>query len=275
MWIAQICEPETNRQLFTDFLTATPRWDGQSDDLITYPLWPNSSERRNHSNEAPHYCIWRRDLHPRVNVDLVAGWLNACYETHKHRSNLHMGERVLENLRFIDMNHGCVVKSHHHMRYAGLSYTWGSREQYRLTKQNVRILEEIGGLSNLAVNLHPIVTDAMQVCNNLDIPYLWMDSLCIVQHGEVSKQSQIRNMEPVYANVYITLIAASEEAPGPRIDDQEARKISLSGLAGVLIQATKSRVDFFLRAMSFSCSTEDVQTLHSLFTQSLWSTRGW
>lgn len=81
------------------------------------------------------------------------------------------------------------------MRCAALSYTWGSREQYCLTTQNTGILEEIGGLSSPRVRLNPTVTDAMQVYSRLDVTFLWVDSLYIVQDDQACKHSQIQNMD--------------------------------------------------------------------------------
>ncbi|KAH4127997.1 hypothetical protein HBH47_043270 [Parastagonospora nodorum] len=256
-------------------LTATFTWNGQSDDAVKYTIWPNSGSSQSNSNDTPHHCIWHRDVRPTVDFDLVAGWLKACDETHGHHPGSQGRGRALDGIRFIDLQQRCIVRRSRNVRYAALSYTWGSREQYCLTKKNMRMLEENGGLSSLEGKFRPVVTDAMQVCRRLDISYLWIDCLCIVQDDEASKHSQIQNMDLVYANAYITLVAASEQATDPHVVNQSTNEGIDEGLARVSVPVTTNRVNLPLNGMSYTCSADDINTLCSSFSGSLWFSRGW
>jgi hypothetical protein len=43
----------------------------------------------------------------------------------------------------------------------------------------------------------------------LGIPYLWVDSMCIVQDDKEGKHAQIQAMAGIYANAYVTIVAGN------------------------------------------------------------------
>jgi hypothetical protein len=108
----------------------------------------------------PHCCILEHNLHATVNFNLVAGWLNRCEEEHVHSSAPLQSPRQLTDLRFVDVGDQCIAETSHHVRYAALIYTWGSHEQYCLSKQNTQVLEKKVPLLNLNEGLlkarHPL-----------------------------------------------------------------------------------------------------------------------
>ncbi|KAF2677229.1 heterokaryon incompatibility, partial [Lentithecium fluviatile CBS 122367] len=52
------------------------------------------------------------------------------------------------------------------------------------------------------------VKDAMSPSKFLDIPYLWIDRLCIVQDDTENKQHNISWMASIYANSFFAIVAA-------------------------------------------------------------------
>ncbi|KAF2820115.1 hypothetical protein CC86DRAFT_255188, partial [Ophiobolus disseminans] len=94
-------------------------------------------------------------------------------------------------------------------RYAALSYTWGSQERLCLTQENTSMLEQPNSLGEIQGKLGATVVDSITVCTRLSIPYLWIDSICIVQDDAETKHHQIRNMDLIYSNAYLTFVAAS------------------------------------------------------------------
>lgn len=57
--------------------------------------------------------------------------------------------------------------------------------------------------------------EAITVCQQLHIPYLWIDSICIIQDDEGDWNHEAALMASVYANAYVTLAAtASEDSAG-------------------------------------------------------------
>ncbi|KAF2830914.1 hypothetical protein CC86DRAFT_246452, partial [Ophiobolus disseminans] len=92
--------------------------------------------------------------------------------------------------------------------YAALSYTWGPREPYLLLQNNLAEMLECNSLIKVASQLGQVVHDAIKVCEDLKIPYLWIDSLCIVQDNMEDKSAQIQNMDRIYSKSYVTLVVA-------------------------------------------------------------------
>jgi hypothetical protein len=198
------------------------------------------NDERDSSSDIPHCCREERHLHSTVNFDLVAGWLERCDEHHNHSSNILPLPDEIIGFRFIDVQNRCIVRASHHVRYAALSYTWGSRKQYCLTKQNTLRLEESRSFDGLEEELGPTVLDSMKVCSRLSIPYLWIDALCIVQDDTENKHAQIQNMDHVYANAYVTLVDGDEQI-APDVASLASHS-KISGLARVSIHTAPNRM---------------------------------
>jgi hypothetical protein len=217
-----------------------------------------------------------------INFDLMARWLKQCDETHKHKSGLLPYNRELLEIRFIDVQNQRIIQRKHLERYAALSYPWGSRKQYCLTKKNVADLEEKGSLTHLSTALGPIVMDSMQVCRGLNIPYLWIDALCIIQDDAESKRAQIQNMDYIYANAYITLVAAAEQRLDTDIFESQEEDSILATGPGLPRVSTpgackKAGFKFSLDGVDYACSQAEgaAEELSGLIWSSTWYSRGW
>jgi hypothetical protein len=99
------------------------------------------------------------------------------------------------------------------IKYASLSYCWGSREDaaYQPTTNlaNVQVRMEGFGVHEMS----PVVRDAVKICRLLQLEYLWVDALCILQGQDPQDREdwakESRTMVDVYRNAYITLCIAS------------------------------------------------------------------
>lgn len=83
-------------------------------------------------------------------------------------------------------------------RYICLSYVWGDAPTENATFDD-RSLAEIP----------QTVSDAMFVTLRLGMRYLWVDRYCIDQNNPEEKHDAIRNMDSIYRNAFITIIAAA------------------------------------------------------------------
>lgn len=92
-------------------------------------------------------------------------------------------------------------------QYATLSYCWGTTPQAVLTEALIKSNELVFKFTSLP----PTIQDAITVCRQLKIPYLWVDALCIIQDSlngdDWSSQSAV--MDDIYGNAVITLAAAA------------------------------------------------------------------
>lgn len=167
-------------------------------------------------------------------------------------------------IRAVDVLDGKLVSLGAGEDYVALSYVWGGAEQLLLTSENETQLRSPGGMARFQSKLPRTIAEAMGLCRNLELRYLWVDALCIRQDNEEDKLEQIRQMDAVYGNAFLTVVQASADpntdansplaglSPGSRRVQQEE----------AVIQG--NRVILTLRP-PFSTAIE----------QSKWYTRGW
>lgn len=226
------------------------------------------------SDELLHFCLRKRQVNETGNFNLVKGWLRLCDETHRHTTGPIHPNPVLKDLRFIDTKKRCVVKQEQHVCYAALSYTWGRGEKYSLKRDNVEVLEEYGSLDRTDIALQKVIIDAIEVCTKADIPYLWVDALCIIQDDVQGKMSQIRNMDSIYSNAYVTIIQAVEKQA--HLDQSPLNWNVCLGLPGLSTPFTQIEPSFVIDGMSYLVDNNDVyRTMNESFSTSRWSSRGW
>lgn len=119
------------------------------------------------------------------------------------------------NLRLIERN-AINGSSDTLPQYAALSYCWGppheAEFQSRTTTRNLEY-----NLESLNFNaLSPVLQDAVRATRNLCIPYLWVDSLCILQDDLSDWHKQCSQMSEIYGKARVTLIAASSRSCSER-----------------------------------------------------------
>ncbi|KAG1819914.1 heterokaryon incompatibility protein-domain-containing protein [Suillus variegatus] len=89
--------------------------------------------------------------------------------------------------------------------YAALSYVWGEPQPHSVcTTKLSTYLESIDILL-----LPKTIRDAIFCTHNLNLRYLWADTLCILQDSDEDKQREIPQMCDIYRCAYVTIIAAS------------------------------------------------------------------
>ncbi|KAF6841001.1 het domain protein [Colletotrichum musicola] len=93
------------------------------------------------------------------------------------------------------------------VRYATLSYCWGSLYEHNLLKTKEATLESYHAAIP-ETSLPKTFRDAIRTARSLDIPYLWIDSLCIVQDDLEDWRREAARMKDVYAGSTITIAAS-------------------------------------------------------------------
>jgi len=90
-------------------------------------------------------------------------------------------------------------------RYAALSHCWGSTQIIATKRTNIREFEE-------AIQWHLLpktFQDAIITALRLEIRYLWIDSLCIIQDDKTDWDTEAARMGAIYENSYLTIAATS------------------------------------------------------------------
>jgi hypothetical protein len=89
-------------------------------------------------------------------------------------------------------------------KYAALSYCWGGPQRVTLTEDTLESLK-------IAIDersLPQTIKDAIKMTRGLNLRYLWIDALCIIQDSTEDKASQMPLMGNIYRHSQITFIAS-------------------------------------------------------------------
>jgi hypothetical protein len=96
--------------------------------------------------------------------------------------------------------------------WACLSHCWGGEQPLKTTRVPDTLSQHLVAIPWEA--MPKTFREAIIVARRFGIPYLWLDSLCIVQHDEKDWQAQSAQMAYIYQNAVITI--AGSASAGPR-----------------------------------------------------------
>jgi hypothetical protein len=180
-------------------------------------------------------------------------WLSHCVEHDKAcRPDDTAGPRRLLQLLSSDISRVRLIEFEESVKrpeYACLSYCWGSdvSDILMTTEDNIHNhLEEIW-----VDKLPKTIGDAIKICRELRIGYLWIDSLCIIQRDGDDFAAEGSKMDLIYANSHVTLYAKAPRSCkqgflGPQARGNRQSQTPLPGRApnGLrLIARSEDRVD--------------------------------
>jgi hypothetical protein len=175
--------------------------------LIVYPPdIPNPWELscmnvvKSNSNDSP------------ASMDFVSKWLDDCLGHHtpcKYESDPFLPTRVLDvgvssssHIKLMDSEGGKG-------RYLCLSYCWGKSEFIKTTKSNLH--DHIRGIS--WDKLPRVFQDTVRIARALNVRYVWIDALCIIQKDKEDWDAESKCMANIYRQALLTVGAASAADP--------------------------------------------------------------
>lgn len=130
-------------------------------------------------------------------------WLLACSTEHQHQvTSTFKPSRLLH----YDPSRGKVFLSTSFppdIRYAALSHCWGSVQPLTLNPSTKHQLTQ-----GLPLEAFPkTFQDAFWIIQQLNIPYIWIDSLCIIQDSNDDWVHESAQMCDIYGSSYLTVAA--------------------------------------------------------------------
>ncbi|KAK0724129.1 heterokaryon incompatibility protein-domain-containing protein [Lasiosphaeris hirsuta] len=168
-----------------------------------------------------------------LDISTLKIWLDTCDKHHgDHCANSNTALVPSQRPAWLaDVHRRCIVRAEPSFRYATLSYVWGKTSDcVALTTATKTDLLNHGSL--IEANLPATICDAMRLVAALDLTYLWIDRLCIVQDDCQEKHAQIKAMGSIYAQSSFTLVAAqSDDASGP-LSSRSLRHLSYPAIFG-------------------------------------------
>ncbi|KAH7074279.1 heterokaryon incompatibility protein-domain-containing protein [Paraphoma chrysanthemicola] len=197
----------------------------------------------------------------------LRSWLSICDQYHPCLSNDHtkpLPTRVLHcpsdrrDMVFLRETAGETSP------YLALSHRWGTTHRLTLTKANLSMLQSGIMISDLPKTFQDAVTIAWE----LDVPYLWIDSLCIIQNDAADWEKEASHMGDVYANAYLTIAAlASKDDSSGCFPDPATRYDDYFVSADV---KSTGRRSFFLAAPV--ASYDEAERVPTLASRCHWAT---
>ncbi|KAG9185341.1 hypothetical protein G6011_07885 [Alternaria panax] len=143
-------------------------------------------------------------LSPMLDLALVSGWLGKEEEEdveqdcqYKENTSLRMA------LTVINCETRALVPLNNRDRYVTLSYVWGPVQPSSQDPDNDKV----------PLHLPDTIRDSIVVCNALNIKYLWVDRYCIPQKNNHIRSVQISQMDQIYRNSALTIVACAGEDP--------------------------------------------------------------
>jgi hypothetical protein len=154
-------------------------------------------------------------------LEMLRRWLEACSMQHtsdpgtcrrpkRPTSHSEFGIRVIDVIQ-----RTIIAKKPDEIEYAALSYVW-SQAHGEIANLEDRDIP-LGSSNVLPSKIPKVVEDAIFVCQELSIPYLWVDRHCIDQSDAVGKAKEIESMAFRYLHAKITFI--SGRVPMPKLDN--------------------------------------------------------
>jgi len=109
--------------------------------------------------------------------------------------------------------------------YAALSYCWGASEAMKVAKTTAdNVAERMDDFS--PANLPKTLRDAIAVTRLLNIQYLWIDALCIVQDCRREWTSEAQRMMQYYGHARVTIVPVEADSADCGMRTGHGRPIS-------------------------------------------------
>ncbi|KAJ2899883.1 hypothetical protein MKZ38_002750 [Zalerion maritima] len=182
----------------------------------------------------------------KIDYELLKRWHTRCSEKHTICQPEDTKAILIAGLKVIDCSANLVVTAPANVAYVALSYVWG-REEAASSER-----------AQLPPNIPLVIKDAITVTMKLGIRYLWVDRYCIVQNDSAHKMNQINQMDKIYSNAALTIVASG--APDPSY-----------GLPGVSTRLRTPDILTRVQGLDLSFLREGQESIEN----STWNTRAW
>jgi hypothetical protein len=161
----------------------------------------------NKANPLFHSRPVKRDLKMELVADLIRYWHQRCVGDHEFCCDnqgstvptrlLDIGSAEQPSIRLIET-------SGEDKKYIALSYCWGKIPQPITLCENIEAFK-----SNIEESMLPAtIRNAIKIARELQVHFLWVDALCIIQNSEEDWMAESLKMADVYGSAYLTIIAS-------------------------------------------------------------------
>jgi hypothetical protein len=212
---------------------------------------------------------------PSAQFTLLRLWLRRCEDTHSCNRSYRAERFLPTRLLFVgDTNSRDLLclkptTGMEKVRYIALSHRWGTpsaneKSMYCTTTDNIDHRLEGFNISELPKTFQ----DAIRVTKELDIHYLWIDSLCIIQEGDNGEdwRKESRLMENVYSSASCTIAATSaKDMKDGFLDREESPEyLDVRSISGQRLYVCAGSDDFEFTALKVIPNRHGMQSYRPL-----------
>lgn len=138
--------------------------------------------------------------------------LNTCSQEHKecNQDSPFLPTRVLDLGSSTTVQHVKIFEppSGTPGKYIALSYCWGDGGGLKALGSNLSKLLQVVDEDELPATIR----DAIELARYLEVQYLWVDALCIIQDDTQDWVNESAQMSTVYAQAFLTIAASSVDS---------------------------------------------------------------
>jgi hypothetical protein len=205
-----------------------------------------------HRNEDYPAVLAAQEVPDVFDADVVKIWMEYCKSNHSMLCGV-SNSSLVPGLRLIDCWNLSIIESEGNEEYVALSYVWGKACYINSTVRRTR------RRLILPAKLSAVISDAIIVTKALGFRYLWVDRFCIDQDDPDGKYQQIKQMDAIYEDADLVLVAA-------------AGADETYGLPGVSRTPRTPQTTARFNGMRVISTMKDP---HFSIQSSKWASRGW
>ncbi|KAI8663362.1 HET domain-containing protein [Fusarium keratoplasticum] len=140
-------------------------------------------------------------------IKLATTWVETCSREHEECLVLHQTYRPTRLIHIVDAGHVRLTTSNKEASapYVAFSHCWGKVQTIKLLESNVR--EFRAGLP--LAQLPNTYQEAIRLCREIGLHYIWIDSLCIIQDSAEDWAREAKDMKLVYGHTFFNLCSAT------------------------------------------------------------------
>ncbi|KAH8677945.1 heterokaryon incompatibility protein-domain-containing protein [Xylariales sp. PMI_506] len=143
-----------------------------------------------------------RALDPKkADTQLLKRWITTCQLDHGPDCNPRSIHQIA-SLRVVNVKTRRIGQAQRGCRYAALSYVWGAQQNASL-----EFTKSVGS------DVPATIDDTIDLTKSLGLEYLWVDRYCIRQGHKQEKHDQIQQMDLIFQNAEVTIVAAAGADP--------------------------------------------------------------
>ncbi|KAE9368337.1 HET-domain-containing protein [Stipitochalara longipes BDJ] len=151
---------------------------------------------------------------PDSELETIQQWLDVCQNAHESCRTMSKSPYVPTRLVKVDLPSKDQVQLVQikqervtDRRYLALSHCWGLNMPRSALTTIATLPERLLGIN--VSELPQTFRDAINIARQLSVPYIWIDSMCIIQDSNEDWEKEAADMTSVYSEAFLTIAATS------------------------------------------------------------------